>query len=558
MNRPNLTSIALSAAIALLAHAPANAANPCPNYQRNTGTSDCLYKRGVDDAAADIVWGNRTDPKRAASGRAVGVLTIDPPLPRIGPSEPPVEVLQFFRYHDYRTNQGQGPRTTWKRNADQLVERWKASLPTTVNVIRVPVAYFPGGKEHTLWAPLERLQLRMVLVGRALDIEEALDRSIIAALDRNAESFTTRAKIKTHFQAVLDVDPEAFDTTWDSTAVRQQMNHSIDVYAHVWNTSRKRAVRGFANPQQLPPVFLINGEHIVASFNIKRQRDTFRLANELITRELRQPTSSASGARWKALYDELQAVRPRDIAYNRTTAPEPGQIIELERPLKTGSGRKTIEAEWFFAYLHRGHDANRITGWLTGRMENLINPWADTVPEDDFKQLRARFTVVSQIPGHRGTTPEHARMLQELAHGWAYTENVEPGERKPTHISFPIHRAIRGHLSDYTDPKTLDSRREVNRMLRSAKIRLASFRGARASGWPKRRADAATARFNTVLDRAKAANPDAFQAAFRAPAYPIILLDGRYLITGGLAGGYTQAAQIANHIIQRLIDERKR
>ena len=79
MHRNNLRTIAIAAAFAMASQAPALGANPCPNYQRNTGTSDCLYKRDIDDAAARIFWGNRAAPRRTGA-----ILSIDPPLPRIG------------------------------------------------------------------------------------------------------------------------------------------------------------------------------------------------------------------------------------------------------------------------------------------------------------------------------------------------------------------------------------------------------------------------------------------------------------------------------------------
>ena len=550
MSYPRLTSIALSVGIALLAHATANAANPCPNYQRNTGVKDCLYKRDVDDAAADIVWGNRATPKRDRE-----VITIDPPWQRLGPADRPVEVLHFYRYHDWRRDSGRGVRQDWKRNADDVVAWWRASLPATVNVIRVPVAYRSDGKEDAFWAPLERLQLKMVLVGRALGIEDEVDRSIVAALDRNSEAFTSIPKIKAHFETALKVDGDTFDKVWTSSAVARHMTRSMDAYHHIIATTVRREGRRLVNPQQLPPVLLINGKHIVASFNVKRQRNTFQLANEFIAQELAGKTRrTTAGGRWRALYDELREVRVHDIAYTSTLKPGPGQIVEIDPPLKTASGRKRIEIEWFFAYLHRGYDPRKTTSWLTGRMENLINPWAETVPEEDFKRLRARFTVVSQIPGHTGAPQKQARMLQELALGWAYSEDVEPGERRPSHISFPIHSAIQNHLAYYKDPETLDSRREVNKMLRAAKIRMASYRLTRADGWPKRRADASTARFNKLVERAKKVAP----GALRAPAYPIILIDGRYLITGALAGGYTAAARITNYTIQDLLKKRRR
>ena len=66
---------------------------------------------------------------------------------------------------------------------------------------------------------------------------------------------------------------------------------------------------------------------------------------------------------------------------------------------------------------------------------------------------------------------------------------------------------------------------------------------------PRRRGNG---EIRTLLKRAEKAAP----GAFRAPAYPIILSGRRYLITGALAGGYTNAARITNHTIQRLLAER--
>ena len=237
-------------------------------------------------------------------------------------------------------------------------------------------------------------------MGHALGIDDELHRDIIAALDRGEIGPTTELEVKTHFETVLKVDADAFTEAWNSPTVAEGFKGALRAYQHFFTTSAKRAGRYLVNPERLPPVFLINGEHIVASFNVKRQRHTFQLANEFIARELApEPAQSAEDERWRALYEELRRVRPRDIAYTSPLTPEPGQIIEIDPPLRTAAGWTALEIEWFFAYMHRGHDPTRTTSWLTGRMEGLFNPWAETVPEDDFKRLRARFTVVSTIPG---------------------------------------------------------------------------------------------------------------------------------------------------------------
>ena len=556
MHRKHLTTVLLSAVVALLTHTWANAANPCPSYQRHTGTRDCLYKREVDDAATRIVWGNQATPERNGE-----VLSIDPPLLRLGPSEPRVEVLEFFRFHTFRRKEGRGPQNRWKRNADALRAKWRASVPDTVNVIQIPVAYHRGVGEHPFWAPLGRIQLRMVLVGRALQIEDALGQSIGAALDRmspDEPSFTTQTLAREHFKTAHRIDPAVFDTLWTSDEIEEQMSRSMNAYSVVWSSSVTRSRgRGMVNPRTLPPVFLVNGKHIVASFNVKHQQHTFRLANEFIARELAPGAERSHGAedgRWQALYEELRRVQISDIAYEKVLTPETGSIIEIDPPLSTATGADAVEIEWFFTYLHRGHNADNTRAWLTGRLENLLLKWIDTVPEANFAQLRGRFTPVTAIPGHPGTSLKQARMLQELVLGHGYTTSAEPGERRPTHISFPIHQAVRWATSFQAPPEFLDESKEVKRMLQKAELDTADYRKAARSGVQAQRADTANARLAKLVERAKKVAP----GAFRAPAYPIILIDGRYLITGANAGGYTNAARLANHVIGQRLAERNR
>ena len=44
--------------------------------------------------------------------------------------------------------------------------------------------------------------------------------------------------------------------------------------------------------------------------------------------------------------------------------------------------------------------------------------------------------------------------------------------------------------------------------------------------------------------------------ALTLAGYPILLIDGRYLITGANSGGYTNAARLANHVIRKRLAER--
>ena len=552
--RRRLATIALSATIGLLAHAPAQAA------------VDRLFKRDLDTAAADIVWGNRAKPDHARQ-----VLAIDPPLERLGPAKPVVEVLEFYRYDNDRSRRG--PRLEWAENASELAERWRGSLPNTVNVIRVPIAVHArarGGWRWN-WEFAARTHLHMLLIGRALGIEEEVHESLLTALDADPDAFRfpvytgvavtpesvadLRDRARSHFQTKLGIEPARFDEAWDSDEITNQMDTSISAHQTVRRASDQRARRSVIDPRPIPPILLINGKHIVAGYNIRKRRQVFELANEFIARELAAPeptTGSAEEERWRTLYEELRSVRPHDTLYEDPQAPEPSQVIELDPPLPTDAGPNALEIEIFFSYLHRGYDAALTTSWLTGRIERLMVLWIDTAPASTFARLRARFTPVTEIPGHPGTTKEHARMLQELVLGHGYTTTAEPGERRPTHVSFPIHRAVRQQFRYYVPPERLDQPREVKQLLRWAKLYTREYRKVARSNEPALRADEANRRFATVLARAERAAPD----AFRAPAYPIVLIDGRYLVTGALAGSYTNAARIVNHVIRQQIAKR--
>ena len=251
MHRHRLTSFVLAATFGLAAPAPASAV-------------DRLYKRDVDAVAAEIVWGNRAAPEHRRE-----VLAIDPPLPRIGPAEPKVEVLELFRYDIGRTYRGTPE--PWARNASELLARWRASLPPEVNVVRVPIAVpaRPRGGWRWNWVFAARTHLRMLLVGRALRIEDAVHDSLLAALDEDPDAFRfpvrtgftatpeaiadLQARAREHFRTRLGIEHEQFDEAWDSATVADQMERSIVAHDHTWTTSDRNATRGIVDPRHLPP-----------------------------------------------------------------------------------------------------------------------------------------------------------------------------------------------------------------------------------------------------------------------------------------------------------------
>ena len=506
---------------------------------QNANGVDALYRGKVDTMSAEITWDNKQRPAKRDE-----ILPIDPPLPRLGPTEPKVEVLEFV---DYELGRGRtGARSTWRTNADELSIRWRESLPPQVNVIRVPIASRQSPNEDAAQATA-RTRLRAILTAWVLGIEGEIQDRIVVTLDHAPQALNTKDELQALFDESLDITADDFESTWSSPKVETAMRQAIGAHRTIVETTVRRRGR---IQNATPPILLINGEHIVASYKIRRAGDAYRIANRVIARALAAgPVTSEGEKRWRALYEELRLLRRPDIAYNADLGPTAGQAIEIDPPLPTASPEGTLEVEWFFTYLNRGYNRYRTTSWLSDRAEGLISEWAQTVPRADFAQLRARFTPVTAIPGHDGTSREQARMLQKLVLGLGYTETAPPGAFRPTHISPPLHFAIRGMLAYNAPPTVLDDEKDIRQLVQRLRLPVKEYVRVASSDEPERRADAADTRFDMLLERTRHIAPDAFQA----PAYPIILIDGRYLVTGGAAGSYAAAAKIANHTIHRLL-----
>ena len=325
-------------------------------------------------------------------------------------------------------------------------------------------------------------------------------------------------------------------------AIRQAMTaHRTIVETAVRRRGRTR------NPT--PPILLINGEHIVASYKIRRPGDAFRIANQVIADELsanlRRPKRKSGGEPCTntscscAARHRLQRCargHSRSSHGNRSAAsncksgrnPRNRVVLHLPEPRVQPPPDDIVALEPRRA-IHPGMGPNRRPSRL--------------------RELRVRFTPVTAIPGHDGTSREQARLLQVLALGFGYTTTASPAHSTPP--TSPCRCT-----SGYTDNSTTTPRPRCSTRHETSANSSSDSRSPQpntsltaSSGEPERRGTAADARFDLLVERAKRSAPKVFEA----PAYPIILIGGRYLITGANAGGYKNAAQLANHTIKKLL-----
>ena len=83
--------------------------------------------------------------------------------------------VTVFELHEYGAFSDGGGRKDWKVRADEVMARWKASLPERIEVVRIPVVnqYRRGAKEKAAAERRRELHLRTMMTARASGVSKA-------------------------------------------------------------------------------------------------------------------------------------------------------------------------------------------------------------------------------------------------------------------------------------------------------------------------------------------------------------------------------------------------
>ena len=257
-------------------------------------------------------------------------------------------------------------------------------------------------------------------------------------------------------------------------------------------------------------------------------------AGEWIQKGMHGATAKAHKAekkRWRELGAEMKKLAPEDVRWGKERRPRGPQVVTLSTPYPTAY-RQTIEVEWFFTYTR---------GWQKGPsewLERFLRSWEETLP--DTVQLK-----VSPVGSMPGTAKRHDEM--HTAHqGLAFArEAIGEGER--------VHRAKRAWLSNRVRRQRLHSARDVERFLRGLEVDLERYREAASSAEVQERMRATTGRLEAISRHAESVKRD----ANAAPRDPILLVNGKHLVQGSLAGGIRATVRIANWVIRQELRARR-
>ena len=495
-----------------------------------------LYRTAdVDAAAASIAWGN--EATRIEPGETI---RIDPPLSGADRSDDKVTVFELYHYGAFSDG---GGRNEWKRQADELMERWKASLPERVEVVRIPLVDRNRRKGWSVASKGDANRVRMLMTAHVLGVSDAIDDRLVEALERDRGAAATRIEAQ---QWIEEAGGEgaAFEEAWESDAVNKlvrlaQWQHVTTVVAS--GQYRERRFR------YEPPILVIDNKFVVASDNTTRAERAFEIANATIAGLLAEDDEpSEEDLRWRALYDGMRDSSQRDVEWGEVRLPTEGEVFVLEPGLETiDDGR--VEIEWFYTYLNRGwYDGTKYTAWLAGMSGARMDQLLETMPDFAKERIHIRLSPVSEVPGEAPELARHHRIHQKMVLGWGYD--------KEWGISRKVDNVLRDALGYYAPPFAMQDAKTREQALRRGKVPIGAFRRAWKKDIARERADEIDARFAEVNRQLRERAPEWLEA----PRHPIVVIDGKYLIQGSISRGMVPAIQTGNQVLRKAISRKAR
>lgn len=215
-----------------------------------------------------ILWGKESEPRPGV------VAKIDPPYSTPDPAQ--VEVWYFNVYT-----------ADTAKAADRLFRAWVESLPERVDVRLGPTT---GGRRNRSplqldWEMHQALYFTGEVLGREMDVHDA----IVRRIKRKGNHGLHSSRDAERLFRTLGIPGGTFAKWRDDPEV---LARGMDASDMLWGMTRASLAAAGETIQARPfvhPNILVNGQHAITTYNTRDPRETFRIANWLIRRELEMP-----------------------------------------------------------------------------------------------------------------------------------------------------------------------------------------------------------------------------------------------------------------------------
>ena len=236
------------------------------------------------------------------------------------------------------------------------------------------------------------------------------------------------------------------------------------------------------------------------------------------------------------------------IGKGKEVRPRAHKVVVLDPPLPTSTPPGTVQVEWFHAP-YDGKDSHAVWGSMGTQTMLWRNSW--NIDRDDGPPVTMIWRMVGKGPNLLRRFNENRRVFQEMVYAWG------DGQFEQGFISayLALHRWAR-----FQDLATVRSRGQGAAILRlSGTGKLKNWDTISISEWwervdskeTKARIEETDSRYFEMMTRGIEQN----RRLRRVPQDPIILINGKFLLTGQLESNATRLFGMVNWIVR---EERER
>lgn len=241
--------------------------------------------------------------------------------------------------------------------------------------------------------------------------------------------------------------------------------------------------------------------------------------------------------RWKRNWDrrlrEMYEADPEHYAWGKEKRPIKAYAVVLDPPLERVGDTDKVTVEWFFSPMD---ERTGTSAWQLGMF--AMFRWRDSIKEAGEDRIEILPRSVSTGPGVPPRFEGPLRLIQDMLYAW----DESPWRGDANKVYTEIIR--KNNFANMTEGDARD-------LIEKAGLDLREWDAKRSSPETRERATRVDARYEEAMRQAAAQN-DRYLVT---PQDPVLLIDGKYLLTGYVTGRTKTLFRMANRIIRERLDE---
>ena len=246
--------------------------------------------------------------------------------------------------------------------------------------------------------------------------------------------------------------------------------------------------------------------------------------------------STSEFRRWQRNWDrrlmDMWETDPKSYAWGNEKRPIKAYVAVLDPPLPDLGTADKVTVEWFFAPI------DERTGTLAPSNASIVmRKWEKTIKEAGEKRIHIIPRIVSQGPGVPERFEDQLELIQDMIYAWG--DNPWKGTAL----------TARAALVNAKRSMVTITEKDVTEILNEAGLDSSVWVAKREMPETEERRTVANSRYQEAMRQAAAQN----RRYLNTPQDPVLLIDGKYLLTGYMTKHTRRLFRMANSIIRTRI-----